>query len=153
MKRFLLLPIALAALFTLAGCNTVNSRIEARQAAFSQLSPEDQERVRKGKIVLGDSSDAVFIALGEPDRIRKRQSAAGSDQVWIYMRTTYVNDGFMQTNYVRSFARDSKGRIVAIYYEPMHMHNTRVQQEPALRVVFQNGVVTEIEEAEPGSTL
>jgi hypothetical protein len=153
MKRLLILSAALAALFTLAGCNTVNSRIESKAAAFAQLTPEAQDRVRKGKIELGDSSDAVFIALGEPDRIRKRQSAAGSDQVWIYMRTTYVNDGFVQTSHVRSFARDSKGRIVAIYYEPMHMYSTRVQQEPALRVVFRDGIVSEIEEAEPGSTL
>ena len=146
MKRLLPAALALAATLFVTGCNTVDSRIAKRQAAFDQLAPEAQQRIRDGKIALGDSPDAVFIALGNPDEVRTRQNAEGSSEVWIYNRSHLVSDGFGTVGYNRRVLRDSTGRIVAITFDPVYAHFNRVEVEPVLRILFKDNVITEIEE-------
>ncbi|HEY3602519.1 MAG TPA: hypothetical protein VGK72_11230, partial [Chthoniobacterales bacterium] len=59
MKRQLFLGALLACIATgallLSGCSTISSRIDANQAAFGQLSPQDQALVRQGKVRAGMS--------------------------------------------------------------------------------------------------
>jgi hypothetical protein len=146
MKRTLIAACVLATALLVAGCNTVDSRIEKRRAAFEQLAPEVQQRIREGKIALGDSPDAVWIALGRPDEVRRRETREGTDEVWIYSRAHIVNEGFTTIGYNRQVLRDSKGRIVAITLDPVYAHSNRIEVEPVLRLVFAKGVITEIEE-------
>src|ERR1700731_774936 len=61
--------VALLASF-LAGCSTVENRIKSNPQIYASLSPADQALVRQGQIREGMPKAAVFLALGNPDRIR-----------------------------------------------------------------------------------
>lgn len=76
---------ALVFVTLLSACATTpQSRIEKNPAAFSALSPEQQQRVKDGGVGVGFDEAAVRLAFGEPDRVIERESADGMTQVWIY---------------------------------------------------------------------
>src|SRR3981081_4368065 len=54
----------------LPGCSTVESRIKSNPQIYASLSPADQALVRQGQIREGMSKAAVFLAWGNPDRVR-----------------------------------------------------------------------------------
>lgn len=80
--RPILAALALALAF--AGCSTPDSRIEKNSAAFAGYPPAVQAKIRAGEIDVGFTSEMVQLALGKPDRVLRRQSAAGESEVWIY---------------------------------------------------------------------
>lgn len=80
----LVLVLALAGL---AGCSTPASRIRGHQAAFDTWSPDVQATVRSGKVDLGFTEEQVRVALGDPERVFTRKSAAGTEEVWAYYDT------------------------------------------------------------------
>jgi len=55
-------------LLVLAGCSTVESRIQGNPAAFASLSPADQALVRQGNVRAGMPKAAVYIAWAVPTR-------------------------------------------------------------------------------------
>jgi len=89
-------PLMLSAvllLAALAGCSTIDSRIEERAGAFAMLQPEAQERVRAGRITIGDTKDVVYIALGEPDAMFSRSETGGVVyDIWSYAGVYYTRD-------------------------------------------------------------
>lgn len=69
----------------LFGCaSSPDARIQAHQAAYDRLSPEDQGKVRGGHVDVGFTPEMVLMALGEPDRRYTRTTADGTDEVWAY---------------------------------------------------------------------
>src|SRR5262245_45566136 len=82
-RSFLFALAAVLALF--AGCSTPESRIRQNPQLFAQLTPEDQELIRKGKVAVGFTGEMVRLALGEPDRFTTRESEAGSREIWHYV--------------------------------------------------------------------
>lgn len=76
----LLCTLALA----VAGCSTVDSRIDKNRTAFNSWTPAVQDKVVKGQIDVGFSAEQVRVALGEPDRVFTRTSADGTSQIWSY---------------------------------------------------------------------
>lgn len=121
MRRFL--TIGLAGLW-LAGCaasSTVGSRRQERAAAYAGLSAEAKGLVDQGRIQVGMSTDAVYIAWGAPAEVLQSEDQSGAATVWVYY------GGWMEeTRYWshRHLLRD---------YQP----RTYVRAE----VVFVNGVV------------
>lgn len=79
-----LLLLAATVLLT-AGCASVDTRIEAHATEFYGYPPAVQERLRTGKIELGDTRMMVEIALGRPDRVYSRTTEAGATDVWAYV--------------------------------------------------------------------
>ena len=75
---------ALALALALAGCSTPDSRIEKNSAAFAGYPPAVQAKIRAGEVDVGFTSEMVQMALGKPDRVLRRRSAAGESEVWIY---------------------------------------------------------------------
>lgn len=94
-------------LLVLAGCATPESRIQKNPAMFDALTPEVQEQVRKGQIAVGFPEDAVFLALGKPDRMYTRQTESGTTEIWSYVGYYSTRDR-QQVEY-RGRVRDSKG--------------------------------------------
>jgi hypothetical protein len=80
--RLVFATFALALAF--AGCSTPDSRIEKNSAAFAGYPPAVQAKIRAGEIEVGYTSDMVQLALGKPDRVIRRRTAAGESEVWIY---------------------------------------------------------------------
>jgi outer membrane protein assembly factor BamE (lipoprotein component of BamABCDE complex) len=70
----------------LAGCASVDRRIEAEQAYFDSLAPDDQEAIRSGQVAPGFTEKMVRIALGEPDEKYITETAEGEQRVWFYTR-------------------------------------------------------------------
>jgi hypothetical protein len=85
MKTKLPLLAALAALaLVAAGCSTVDSRIDKNRAAFNTWPAPVQDKVVRGQIDVGFTTDQVRVALGEPDRIWTRTTGDGTSEVWSY---------------------------------------------------------------------
>jgi hypothetical protein len=89
MKRVLLSLIVVTSLF-LGGCATPDARIKASPEVFARLSPEHQALVKEGRVGIGFDTDAVRLAVGDPDRRWSRTDATGTSEVWSY--TSWEND-------------------------------------------------------------
>jgi hypothetical protein len=98
--------IALLALL-FAGCGTTESRIRQNPALFAQLSPEQQQMIRTGKIAIGFTADMVRLALGVPDRVQVTQDLPSTAEVWTYS----TNAGLWRDSYRVIFR---KGIVAAI---------------------------------------
>ncbi len=91
-------------------CSTPDARIKKHQELYDALESETQERVREGKVAVGDHADMVFMARGKPDReYRRRQLVDGNfrvrdsrtgqiynvrDRVWVEVPTYHEYDQF-----------------------------------------------------------
>ena len=80
--------VAAAVALVLTGCMTAAERraerINQNQALFMQLDPATQSRVSQGLIAIGDTTSAVWLALGEPGRRTSDTTAAAMVEVWQY---------------------------------------------------------------------
>lgn len=91
----------------LAGCATPASRIKKYPEKFDALAPEVQVLVRKGEVAVGFPEDAVFLALGKPDRKYTRVTESGTTEIWSYV--DYYTTPERQRVEYRGRVRDSKG--------------------------------------------
>src|ERR1039457_6798642 len=93
--RLSIVLAALAGTLWLAGCSSPQTRISDHPEVFAQLTPQEQALVRAGQVGLGFSTEAVKLALGQPDRITLRTDAMGQMQVWHYAETVYYDGAFL----------------------------------------------------------
>ncbi len=135
----LLLP---AALLILAGCATPESRIKKHPELFEALPVDMQESVSKGQINVGFTEDAVFLALGKPDRTYTRQTEAGTTEIWSYV--DFYTTSNRQLVDGRFRVRDSKGVTRTVYDSVWVDVNVRNEYEK-LRVEMREGKVQAIE--------
>lgn len=145
MKALLLLG-ALGAALLLAGCNTLDRRIQQNASTFNSLDPQTQEKLRKGVVELGYTSTMVYIALGAPDEKRDNLTKEGRTTDWIY--NTYRQDyaGTAHVGYRRYFAVDpTTGRRV-VWVEPVYADVYRDRVEPRIRISFKDDRVSAIEQ-------
>lgn len=86
MKQLVILGLAA---ILLAGCatSTIESRKKERYTAYSELTPEQRSAVDAGQIKVGMPKDAVYIAWGKPYQVLNSESAAGRNEVWLYVGT------------------------------------------------------------------
>lgn len=77
--------LCLAALaFALGGCNTIQSRIREKPEVFAGLDPVTQNKIKKGIIEPGFPPDMVYLARGDPDRIKEDVVHGHRLVTWIY---------------------------------------------------------------------
>ncbi len=145
MKNRLILLFALAtAAFT--GCSTISSRIDQKAEVFASLSADDQARLRRGEVAVGDTSDMVYIALGEPTRRREITTSGATRAEWIYRVYDERYEGSHFAGYRRAVAIDPRTGRRFIYLEPQYADVYSEHTEDRLRIVFEGGRVTVIEE-------
>src|ERR1700744_5654618 len=87
-SRWALWSLIAAGALVFSACSTVETRIDKNKAAFEQLPPKERDLVNQGKISLGMSEMAVYIAWGQP-----QQKATGvvhntPTESWVYTVTT-----------------------------------------------------------------
>lgn len=75
----------LLALLLVSCANTVERRIERNPEIFQQLSAQDQQLVRAQKLREGMSREAVFLALGRPDRVSTGRKNGKNFERWTYV--------------------------------------------------------------------
>lgn len=69
----------------LAGCQSPRSaRIQEKSALYSTFDAYTQKRIADGIVAIGDSADAVYMALGKPSSIHARETSAGRLETWSY---------------------------------------------------------------------
>ena len=122
MKPRLPLILFLAAALGLAGCSTVDKRIEEKSAAFAAYPAEIQENLRKGIVEIGYTPDQVYIALEE------------------YRGTALVG-------YRRRIAYHPVAKRNYVYWEPAMVDVYRGRIDERIRISFQDGKVAVIEQA------
>ncbi len=147
MNRRLLSTFMLAAsLGFLAGCQTVDDRIKEKPEVFAKLDTATQDKVKQGIIDLGFTEDAVYLALGKPDQRRESITADGKSTTWIYNTYYERYDGTRFAGYHRRVYFDRHLNTYRVYYQPVYADVYRPEVEERIRVTFQNGKVTVIEQ-------
>ncbi len=121
----------------LSGCatSTVETRKQERYGAYSALADEQRSLVDQGKIKVGMTMDAVYIAFGKPNEVLQEETQAGSTTRWLYHGSTLQEYRQWRYRYVRA------GRFN--YTEPYMAYDYYLQPYVRSEVVFQNGVVKE----------
>lgn len=145
MKRTAL-PLLLATLCIAAGCASPEARIRKNPEMFEALPEEVRAQVERGQVEPGFAEDAVFLALGKPDREYTRRTEAGVSKVWSYVEREYYSD----RQRVRGTfnVRDERGRLRSVRDDVwVDVQNWR--EFEATRVEMKNGVVVAIENLRP----
>ena len=140
-----LLPAAL--LMFVAGCQTVDSRIRQNPQLFASLDAQTQAKIKQGIIDLGYTEDMVYLALGAPDQKREARSVAGVQTVWVYSTYFERYDGTRFIGYNRRIYYDPYLRSYRMFYAPVYADTYRPEVEERIRVVFENGRVSVIEQS------
>lgn len=135
-----------ASLALLAGCSTLDSRIEENQALFASLDPATQAKLRERTVEVGFTPEMVYIALGRPDTKSEKITAKGSEQTWIYLTYYQEYAGQALTHYRRVAVRNPKTGRVAIFIEPVYTSVYTEESEEKIRVSFVDGKVVSIEQ-------
>ncbi|MGF1448187.1 MAG: hypothetical protein ACFB20_02085 [Opitutales bacterium] len=142
-KRILLARALLggALVLALAGCNTVDRRIEKNQAFFDSLPIDNRQLIRDGRIAPGFSPREVEIALGKPDDVLVEEFEGGERMLWVYTRSVPVTivDPFAFRSSV-TFSRFGRYRVIG---RPFRTIPTTVE-EFQLSVSFTDGQATSI---------
>jgi hypothetical protein len=122
----------------LAACAGPSSRIKKHQAEFDSYPADVQRKIRAGQVDVGFTDQQVALALGRPDRIYERKTAAVQQEVWAYGGSygSHVGVGF---GFGMGGGPGYSAGGVMIDPGPGIDHGERV------RVVLQNGVVVAVE--------
>lgn len=137
-----MLGLSLAVL--VAGCNTPQTRIKRHPELFGSFPPEVQEKIKQGKVDIGFSKDAVYLALGDPDRRYLRRTAEGEVEVWAYTETVRTVERQRVEGPFRYRGPDGELRTIR---DSMWVDVEQRKEFERLRVEFKNGLVTAMEEA------
>lgn len=84
-SRALMLGLVSGAL-ALTGCSTIESRISEHPEIYHNLSARDQALVNEGRIRSGMTTDAVWLAWGNPDRKIAGNIRGHETETWVYVR-------------------------------------------------------------------
>jgi hypothetical protein len=142
----LLRALASLAFVLLAGCSTISSRIQANSAVFDTLPLETQEKIRKGIVEVGYTPEMVYIAMGGPTEKRSSRSASRDRETWIY--SVYYQDwvGRALVGYRRVVVYDENTKRSYVYHQPVYQDFYRDRKEDRIRIEFEDGVVSAIEQ-------
>ena len=140
------LSLLLMVMMTLGvtGCvaDTIDARIQQRQVLFDSYDEETQTRLQRGKIRIGDDTDAVWFVYGNPTQKIRRTDANGFTEIWIYKILGYsdrLNHG------VRPVYQDVGGRLRGSYYID---DTPEYEWKEVLRIEFSQGVVRAVQFSE-----
>jgi hypothetical protein len=153
---FLSLCSAALAALLLSSCvapSTPQSRIAARPEAYNSLPASQRSLIDQGKIKEGMTKDAVYLAWGQPDRVRESSSGGRKTESWLYegydpVYTQHVDIGYGGYGY-GGYGHGRRGRYGGFYdcYPyggSSYAVGTEVNYIPyvARTVDFRNGKVT-----------
>jgi hypothetical protein len=130
-------PLHFADRRLVTGCatSTVQSRKQERPGAYSSLSPEIKSLVDQGKVKVGMSLDAVYIAWGKPAQILTGESSTGSTVTWLYHGTYLEEHGYWASSpYYSRYPTYTETYLEHDYYPRGYVR---------AEIVFANGVVNE----------
>jgi hypothetical protein len=129
--------VFLGIIFLMGGCSTPQTRIEDQPDIYASLSASQKAAVREGRVIEGMSSNAVYLALGEPNRVYHGRKRGKNLDQWIYTRlqpvTTRISP-WRSTWHPYWWSGDYD------VYEPVYV------ERPSFIVTFENNKVVAWEE-------
>ena len=139
------LLFASVCLLSLAACSTFESRSKQKASVFNSLDTATQARLQAGEILIGDTLDAVYIALGEPDEKKTSTTDKGKTTTWIYSRywQEYQGEAYVGSRPV--YVKNPTTGTVSVYYEPVRQPVYANRSQERLRITFKNDKVSVIE--------
>jgi hypothetical protein len=155
--------IAAGGLF-LSACSTVGTRIEKNRTAFEQLSPKERALVSEGKISVGMSQMAVYLAWGQPQQKATGVVRNSPTESWVYTVTTSAYGpygygpywyggwgGYAGVRYLGfHHGRRFYGAFAYPWWDPFYYPFAATIQYPEKMVSFQNGKVVAFQFLSPG---
>lgn len=135
-RRLLSVALAAAALLTLVGCNTFDSRAKANAGVFNTLDAATKARLRSGQIRVGDTTTEVYIALGQPDAQYTATSAQGETVLWTYNRYYQQYQPPVFAGIAPVVVAGPPGNHPRVAYVPVYQPTYRTVAEMVLRVTF-----------------
>jgi hypothetical protein len=123
----------------LTACTGPDTRIKTHQAAFDSYPPPVQQKIRRGQADVGFTKEQVTMAMGRPDRVYSRKTAASDQEVWAYgMGSGGPRAGF-------GFGVGAGGPGPAFSGAGAGIAVDPEDQGELIRVVFQGGKVVGVE--------
>ncbi len=141
--------LALIAVCLLSACSSFSSRAKEKAAVFSALDLATRTRLEAREILVGDTADMVYIALGKPDEKQEKITAAGVAGVWVYSAYWEEYQGTRLVGYRRDVAYNPGTKSYQVFYTPDYQPVYAPRIEDRLRVTFEAGRVTVVEKAQP----
>ena len=131
----------------LSGCMTAaelrQERINNNPALFTQLDAATQSRISQGLISIGDTPSAVWLALGDPNGRTSDTTAAGTVEVWQYLRDVpEQSTGLVPAPPPPHAPPPPPGLPLPAHYET----RTRYVKVVSLQIQFDNGRVSRIQQ-------
>lgn len=126
-----------AFLVVAAGCatpSTVASRQQERAAAYAALPAEIRAIVDEGRLKVGMSEDAVYIAWGKPAQKLQSGDASGEQVLWLYQGTT--SDTYLNWRYQTMLRPDG-----STFLDRTLDRNLDVREYVSAELTFQNGLL------------
>jgi hypothetical protein len=145
MKSALLLSLSLLTL-ALAGCDTFDRRSQEKASTFEALAPEEREKLRRGVIEVGNTTDMVYIALGRPDETRETATAEGRETIWIYNTYHREYEGNIHSGYRRILVFDPVRKRYTVFFEPVYTDIYSEHTNEHIRITFKNDRVAIVEQ-------
>jgi hypothetical protein len=142
------LAVSLALLFT--ACSTTDSRIRERSVTFAALDPATQDRLRLGRVDLGDTADMVYIAIGRPTKMIDRITNQERESTWVYTSFYEEYAGTRTAGFRRTVIEDKDTKRSFIRVEPVYRDIYLQRAEDYIRLIFRAGIVSAIEQTKNG---
>jgi len=140
-SKFILILAAAIGLVLAAGCSTPETRIQKNPDAFARLTPAQQDMIKKGQVGLGFDATMVHLALGDPDRIRRRVAAAGATETWIYYDWYAADDMPLYRGWYHRYWGEP--------FFPYYAYYPARYSRESTRVTLQDAKVIEVEQENP----
>jgi hypothetical protein len=140
--------VAAVAAFSLAGCDTFQSRAREKSATYEALPSGTQERLQRGAINVGDTPDMVYIALGHPDEKRQTTTNDGTSETWIYRTYWEQYEGTAWAGWRRIIVPAANGRGYVIFHEPVRREIYSTHADEVIRVTLNRGAVVSVEQSQ-----
>lgn len=121
-----------------AGCatpSTVASRRQERAAAYEALPVEMRAVVDAGRLKVGMSEDAVYIAWGKPAQKLQSGDASGEQVLWLYQGTT--SDTYLNWRYQTMLRPDG-----STFLDRTLQRDLDVREYVAAELTFREGRLT-----------
>lgn len=115
--RIRVAALALAG-FGLSACavSTPGSRVARAPQLFQPLGETQKQAVMEGRVIEGMSPDAVYLALGRPDRVVRGSENGKSYELWRYMELRPVQRQSVSMGFGYGFPHGGYSRHG--YYDP-----------------------------------
>lgn len=144
--------LGLIALLALPGCNSFDSRAREKSAAFAALDEATRTRLAAREIRVGDTPDMVYIALGKPSEKTEKTSAEGRSGTWIYTAHWQEYQGTRLVGHRREVVYNPSTKSYQVFYVPDYQPVYAPRSEDRIRVTFENGRVSAVEQAQASAT-